>query len=196
MLAHCTAILHRRGMAPVSPHGITGASSVTRYRYRGANIPTPWTPTATAAEHANRPGATRTPRPCPTKPQRYAGDHAEPQAATDLRWSVRCAQFWNPTRMLEDRPAARLFGPVARTVFRRVRLVGFSSGPALTECDGEGVDHRLPAHRLSGAAGPGWVQAAGDKVQTLQRYLALQVHGFPSQPRVPQPPYQIVAVAC
>jgi hypothetical protein len=41
MLAHCTAILHRRGMAPVSPHGTTGASSVTRYRYRGANIPTP-----------------------------------------------------------------------------------------------------------------------------------------------------------
>ena len=28
----------------------TGASSVTvtRYRYRGANIPTPWTPTATS----------------------------------------------------------------------------------------------------------------------------------------------------
>ena len=47
--------LRRRFCGPgwrIAHNGVvfTGASSVTvtRYRYRGANIPTPWTPTATS----------------------------------------------------------------------------------------------------------------------------------------------------
>ena len=55
--------------------------------------------------------------------------------------------------------------------FRRVWLVGLGGRPAVTEGDGEGVDHGLPAHRPPGAACPGRVQAAGDKIQALQRGL-------------------------
>jgi hypothetical protein len=50
-----------------------------------------------------------------------------------------------------------------------VRLVGLGGRPAVTERDGEGVDHGLPAHCPPGAAGPGGVQAAGHKIQALQR---------------------------
>src|SRR3954447_16029180 len=52
-----------------------------------------------------------------------------------------------------------------------IRLVELGGRPAVTERDGEGVDYGLPAHRPSGAAGPGRVQAAGDKVQALHRGL-------------------------
>jgi hypothetical protein len=31
------------------------------------------------------------------QPQRHSGDHAEPFAATDRRWSGGCDRFWNPT---------------------------------------------------------------------------------------------------
>ena len=48
------------------------------------------------------------------------------------------------------------------------RLVGLGGRPAVTERDGEGVDHGLPAHRPPGAACPGRVQAAGHKIQALQ----------------------------
>jgi hypothetical protein len=48
-------------------------------------------------------------------------------------------------------------------VFPAVWLVGFSSQPAVTECDGEGVDDRFPAHRPSGAA-----CAGGDYQQWLR----------------------------
>ena len=52
--------------------------------------------------------------------------------------------------------------------FRRGWLVGLGGRPAVTERDGEGVDHGLPAHRPPGAAGPGRVQAAGHKIQAFQ----------------------------
>src|SRR3712207_8607047 len=43
--------------------------------------------------------------------------------------------------------------------------------PAVTEGDGESVDHGFPAHRPSVAACAGGVQAAGNKVQALHRCL-------------------------
>src|SRR4051812_43526282 len=48
-----------------------------------------------------------------------------------------------------------------------IRLVVLGGRPAVTESDGEGVQHGLPAHRPSGAAGPGGVQAASHKIQAL-----------------------------
>jgi hypothetical protein len=62
-------------------------------------------------------------------------------------------------------------GSITRTVFRLVRSVRSGVRPAVTECDGEGVDHRLPTHRPSCPPGPGRVQAAGHKIQALQRGL-------------------------
>jgi aspartate aminotransferase len=53
--------------------------------------------------------------------------------------------------------------------FRHGWLVGLGGRPAVTERDGEGVDHGLPARRPPGAACPGRVQAAGHKIQALQR---------------------------
>jgi hypothetical protein len=62
-------------------------------------------------------------------------------------------------------------GSVPRSVFPALRLVGLGGRPAVTEGDGEGVQHGLPAHRPSGPASPCRVQAAGHKVQALQRGL-------------------------
>src|SRR6185503_115584 len=84
-------------------------------------------------------------------------------------YRVRKAEELPGRPVTDGRLAIEVAGAVARTVFRRVRSVGFSARPAVTERDSEGVDHWFPAHRPSDAAGPGRVQAAGDKVQTVQR---------------------------
>src|ERR671914_175624 len=62
-------------------------------------------------------------------------------------------------------------GSIPRTVFPALGLVGFGHRPAVTECDGEGVDHGLPPDHPSRRACPGGVEAAGDKIQALQRGL-------------------------
>ena len=46
----------------------------------------------------NGPGATRTPRPCPTQPQRHGGDHAQPSKTADHRWSVTGDRVLEPHR--------------------------------------------------------------------------------------------------
>ena len=181
-----------------APHGFRvaqfhGPGPPTRQQHR---LHDPAGRATTCASSAARPrselGATALPRPAAQARQAIAALSIRDQVIAPILAGVRSPRRGRqprtgPSRIRSPASACRTFfhdlgiarhshrindvvdrGLSHERCFRRSWSVGLGGRPAVTECDGEGVDHGLPAHRPPGAACPGRVQAAGHKVQALQ----------------------------